>query len=474
MPAKKKRTQKRAPRRTIEVLEEDEVPLNGHKQVVEAEHTIKYSAPVTVPASEEAVEEVEEIAFEEEEEVKAKRKKSAKDEREQLRKELEKYGAVTPNRLKLTIDKYRHSDVDASGILQERDFCTKYAVTKEYLLAEEYLAVAGRYGPGRYWFTLRLDNRITQQWERQIVGAPVQTQPLNPNDPNSPQVVVNVPDGYHQAAAADPLEQLAKSATAYLKLKKAFEPEGPSAAPPQAQMDPETAVWSVITKNPGVMEKVTNGIAGFMFGKKGEGVSWEEVAMETIKSGQAPDIIRETLWGLFNGWSTLFPKPAQAAGTPITAAQPQQPPMQPPMNGPGPQLQGPIPPRPPGAQVWNRSQPQPNQPPVAAPETPRPPQSPPIQQPIQQEPTPADNLILQLIQLCHQNASIEDAQMVIDRECARFPELDESVDGLLGMPVDRLLPVLASYYPEIKEIPHAKDWLQKLADSTYGESEAEA
>src|SRR6266540_4092110 len=120
---------------------EDDQPSRGRKKLVEAEHTIKYSAPVPVTVEDDPAEDNTEEDFDLIEEEKAKRrKKTARDEREDLRREMDKLG------------------------------------------------VARKYGPGRYWFTLRMDNKIIRQWERKVNAAVTPSGPViqsvNPNDPN--------------------------------------------------------------------------------------------------------------------------------------------------------------------------------------------------------------------------------------------------------------------------------------------------
>src|SRR6266508_1836008 len=176
---------------------EDDQPSRGRKKLVEAEHTIKYSAPVPVTVEDDPAED------NTEEEKAKRRKKTARDEREDLRREMDKLGVASASRLKLSIDKYRHSDSDDSGTLAEKDFCTKDAVTKEHILNDDYLAVARKYGPGRYWFTLRMDNKIIRQWERKVNPAVTPAghmiQNINPNDPNSPQVILQTTGDGQQA-----------------------------------------------------------------------------------------------------------------------------------------------------------------------------------------------------------------------------------------------------------------------------------
>lgn len=225
-------------------------------------------------------------------------------------------------------------------------------------------------------------------------------------------------------------------------------------------LDPETAAWSVITKNPGVMEKLTTGIASFAFGKKGDGVTWEDVAMETIRSGQAPQIIRETIASIFGGITSLIPKWNNQNGQAPPQSNIPQGVQMAPHQGPGPALRGPIPTFPQGTQG-----------PVPIQQNAGPDQT--VQAgnqqagsiPNQQALNPADALIMTLVQMMQTNKPVEEAVAIIDRACVVDPELSPSVDDFIGMPIKRILSVLSDYDPKIKEIPHAKEWVTKLKEA---------
>src|SRR5215475_6022197 len=184
----KAETRRRAPAEVEILPAEDPPPLPGRKTLVEAEHTIKYSAPVPVTVDQTGEDMlIDGVEYEEQERAR-RRKKTSKDERDELKREMDKLGVASVSRLKLSIDKYRHSESDDSGTMAEKDYCTKYPVTKDHILNEDYLDVARKYGPGRFWFTLRMDNQIVRQWERKInnaLTAPI-IQSVNPADPNAP------------------------------------------------------------------------------------------------------------------------------------------------------------------------------------------------------------------------------------------------------------------------------------------------
>lgn len=307
---------------------EDDQLSRGRKKLVEAEHTIKYSAPVTVPVEEDPAEDPpgEDFDFVEEEKAK-KRRKTSKDERDDLRRELDKLGVASVSRLKLSIDKYRHSDSDDSGTLAAKDYCTKYPVTKDDIINDDYMDVARRYGAGRYWFTLRMDNKIVRQWERQVNQAVTPAGPViqhvNPNDPTSPPVVFQLPEGAQQPVGiVDPMKQMRELAKTYRELKQAFEPGAAQAttatAPPT---DPEVVLLQNLANNDKFMDKINNGLLGKVLGKGAleDDPSWSAVGMEAVKSGQlgpAIDGIGRILFGIVE---RILPARGNNGQTPLGA-----------------------------------------------------------------------------------------------------------------------------------------------------------
>lgn len=293
---------------TVEVLPSEE----SSQPMREVKHTAQW---VEVrPAEEPITDDSDEEAFELVEEEKAKRRrKTAKDERDDFRRELDKLGVASVSRLKLSIDKYRHSDSDDSGTLAEKDYCLKYPVTKEHILNDDFMDVARKYGPGRYWFTLRMDNKIVRQWERQVNQAVTTTpviQHVNPVDPTSPQVIIQS-DG--QQAVMPTIKDIMKgqkeALREHLEMTKLMR-EAYGFAPEQSQQpkSEEEVLTSAILKQPEVIENVVGSVLK-RFGGKGsdDGDPWANVAMEVVKSGQAPQIVRELINGLFNGFGSFFP-----------------------------------------------------------------------------------------------------------------------------------------------------------------------
>lgn len=440
----------------VEILDSEELEQE-RPQVVEVKHKTEWSEmrPLEqAPEDEEDIFEDEET--EETEETEGKPRSKRRVTFDAIRNKLAKAGITPTSQLKLSIEKYRHSElVDGQGgHFAEREHCAKYVCSEEHVKSEDYLDVARRFGAGLFRFTLRMQNRVITAWDKRIV-LPVQAiiqQQANPADPTSPQI--SVPD---VAAAAtpisviDPVDQLVKSAAAYQKLRKAFEPEAQPPAQP-AQMDSKIAALQLVAENPEVMEKIGKGIASLALGKGAtDGDPWAEVAMEAVKSGQAAQIVKTAIDAVFTGINNLFP--------PKTPPPAPRPPLQPRIDM-APQAQ-PITQNAQNAQNGRQA------PLVPAPGAPDP-----ARQPVQV--APVDALVYTLIDSMSHRAPISEARNIINISVVRNPELEDSIDELLSHPVDDLFTMLKAWRPEIERIEHAKPWLESLIASYTNEVHEEA
>jgi len=258
---------------------------------------------------------------------------------------MDKLGVASASRLKLSIDKYRHSDSDDSGTLAEKDFCTKDAVTKEHILNDDYLAVARKYGPGRYWFTLRMDNKIIRQWERKVNPAVTPAGPMiqniNPNDPNSPQVILQTTGDGQQAMPS--LKEVWKTQREALKeqlemaklMREAYGLESDKSdktITTGATDDPETLLLRNLANNDKFMDKINSGVIKKILGdgSVGDDPSWSAVGMEAVKSGQLGVAIEAAFKGLSGLINMILPRrdnnngQAQMAQTPVASMENQQ------------------------------------------------------------------------------------------------------------------------------------------------------
>jgi len=293
------------PRR--KTLEPEIVSPGGRQKIVNARHKIEYDAPVVVP--DDGTEEIEPTGEDEaptEDTERRRRHKSAKDERDELRRDMEKIGVAPANRLKLTIEKYKHSDSTDSGTGADKDYCTKYGCTKDHILNDDFLEVARKYGAGRYWLTLRLDNKIVRQWEREITLPASQNGMImqaNPNDPTSPHVVVNIPENGQPATMPDPFKEAERALTLVKKYNEAFGGFGPQGAQNGPARSEDEVLATAILKQPEMLDNVVGSLIK-RFGRNGGGDDdpspWA-VAMKLVESGQASQIVKAFLDSFWNG-----------------------------------------------------------------------------------------------------------------------------------------------------------------------------
>lgn len=309
------------PRR--KALEVEIPPTTGRTKTVNAKHKIEYDAPVTVADD---VAPDEEIMFEENtpEEVERRHKrKTARDEREEIRREMESLGVVSPGDLKLMIEKYKHSESPEAGTQADKIYCTKYICTREHIMNHDYLDVAAKWGAGRYWFTLRHKNKIVKPWEREITAPGFQNgqivQRANPNDPTSPQVVVNMPEGQHAATVADPFKEAERALGLVKKYNEAF---GGHAANQAPQRTDEEVLATAILKQPDMVENVVGNVIK-RFGRSGgdDDPSPWSVALKLVESGQAATIVKTIIDSFFNGVNTMIPGRQTNGQAPMVQAQ---------------------------------------------------------------------------------------------------------------------------------------------------------
>lgn len=455
MPSRKPRKIAKRPRhiRPVEAPPPEIEKEEQQPQVVEVKHKTEWSElrPVDeAPAEQDTL-------FEDEEITEAKPRRKFSSERDELKKKLAK-AAITPgSQLKLTIEKYLHSDaVDGQGgMFAETEHCTKYVCAEAHITSEDYLDVARRFGPGLYRFTLRLKNLIVTAWDKRISAGTIS--PIighaNPADPNSPQVIVNMPEGAQQPVGIiDPMRQMRELAKTYKEMKSAFEPEGMQAAPAAAApTDPKIAALQLIADNPDVMERIGKGIASTVLGaRSGDSDPWADVAMEAIKTGQAAEIAATIIREIMSPFRSLGGNNGQA---PMAAPPPA--PVPHPQNGRPPMRPIPHAERPADSQVQEgmgqvQGAPQP-----------------------QVMLTPADALMLALIDAMARNAPLKEAQNIINVAIYRNPELDESIDELLNHSVDEILDMLTTFHPQVAKIEHAKAWLETLVGSYATEAQTQ-
>jgi hypothetical protein len=323
----------------VEILPpEDNQAKQGRPKIVEAKHTIEFKAPHAI---EEPINEDEEIEIDDDLVAEDRPKKKRQSYREELRKKLRAQGVSPATRLTITIERYTHSESGESGMWADREFCAKNFCEEQYVLDEGYMDLLKQWGPGTYRITLRLNGTIVDAFDKRVAAPPKTTpiiQHVNPNDPTSPQVIVQTTNGDGQA------QQIPMSIKDIMKtqreaLKEQFEMaklmrEAYGFAPEQSQAnqqqttDPELAALQLITKNPDVMEKIAGGLAKTIFGGKGgsdDAPWWADILKDSITTGQLAPTVQGVVKALFpNGlFGGLFPGGNNNGQAPTTQAQTQ-------------------------------------------------------------------------------------------------------------------------------------------------------
>lgn len=198
--------------------------------------------------------------------------------------------------------------------------------------------------------------------------------------------------------------------------------QNPTASPP---LDPEIAVLQLLAKDENVVNKLSKGLLGKIFGEKDEADPWADVAKEALKSGQAAELLRVGIESLFRGFSGLWPG--------------QSDPSQPAMHNP--------------QSAMTPSEPQP--------------------QPL----TPAEELLTYVLTECGRNspreAVAENIFAFADRINATSPlqSIDWYIQAFAEMPTDEALNFVSQTYPnaqQITSLPHAVEWTRELQEMLKG------
>jgi hypothetical protein len=462
----------------VEVLPPEEAN-QSQVQVREIKHKTEWVEVRPVEeASEGESEEFEGVEIED----RQPRRKTPKTERDELRKKLAANNVTPASNLKLTIEKYSHSEVvdGAGGMSGDTEHCTKYPCADSHITSEDYLDVARKWGAGMYRFTLRMQNKIVTAWDKRIsAGAqgPI-IQHVNPNDPTSPQVVYQSQstngDGQAQQvpmSIKDIMKTQREALKEQLEMAKlmreayGFAPEQPQ----QQQRSEEEILSSAILKQPEVIETVVGSVIKRFGGSGGKDDEpwYADVVRNAVKSGQAAQIVQVAIDRIFNGFSGLFPG-RQNNGQAEMATAPVSP-----IQHAGGQVQNPEI----GAQVLEGNQ-QSDEPRALSGH-----QSEIPNQAGAQQITPEQHALARLIQNCQRNvpAQVAFQQLVNYADAINEQAPDYSIDGyidLLGaMETEQVIDYVKTLPggEEIASLPHAQAWtaeLQRLIkESQEGEGE---
>lgn len=428
--------------------------------MVEAEHTIKYSAPVPVTVEDTPEEEplFDEGEFEETPGGRLKRK-GIKNARDELRRKLSTNGVTPGSQLKLSIEKYLHSDTAEGGTWAETEHCTKYPCIEAHITNEDYLDVARKWGVGTYRFTLRMNNKIVTAWDKRISATPLSPQPviqnLIPGDPTSPQFIIQTTGDGHQVAPVPSFKDIMKAQKEAFKeqlemAKLMREAYGLLEAPTQQPMtDPEVTLLTFLARDDSVMDKVSKGLLGKIFGKAAEERDeWAGVAMEVVKSGQAAQIISSAINAFFAGFSNLIPKGAPNGQTQMPGQQP----------APAHSTQTPQQVAPGDLQQMSMAA-DGQHPTLEAANT----------------DDPYIQMLTSVITMMSANSSVEMAISTVDGFVLRYPQYRDAIGDQFSADAESLLNAIATIpgCEQIPQLPHAKQWIERFQEKFFPESESE-
>jgi len=397
------------------------------------------------------------------------RRKTPKSERDELRKKLAANNVTPASNLKLTIEKYLHSEVldGAGGMSGDTEHCTKYPCIESHITNEDYLDVArSKWGAGMYRFTLRMQNKIVTAWDKRIsagTSGPV-IQHVNPNDPTSPQVIIQSTNGDGQAQIPMSIKDIMKTQREALKeqleMAKLMR-EAYGFAPDQPQQQPkseEEVLANAIINRPEVVDSLVGSVLKRVGGKgSGDDEPWyADVVRDAVKSGQAAQVVKTAIDSIFGGFRGLFPGGQNNGQAPVAP-----PPFQ--TNGPTDSRGAPD-----GRTVVAQEIPQGNQ----------------SLQPAsgevdsqggmlpagQQQITPEQHALSRLIQNCQRNIPVQVAfqQLVNYADAINEQAPDYSIDGyidLLGsMETDQVIEFVKALPggEQVVGLSHCREWTTEL------------
>jgi hypothetical protein len=456
----------------VELLPPDE---NDQIKVREVKHKTEW---VELRPVEEAPEEDEEGFDGDSIENRPRRK--VKDEHTKLRELLAQHNIAPAAQLRLSIERYLHSESSEGGSWADKEFLTRYICTKEQIVNEDYLDVARKWGAGTYWFTLRMympgkspGSKVVASWEKRLGPTTPNIQHVNPNDPTSPQVVYQSANGDGQAqqvpmSIKDIMKTQREALKEQLEMAKlmreayGFAPEQPQ----QQQRSEEEILSSAILKQPEVIETVVGSVIKRFGGSDGkDNEPWyADVVRDAVKSGQAAQIVQVAIDRIFNGFGSFFPGrqnngQAEMATAPVSHVQHA-----------GSQVQNPE------ARTQALEGNQQGDEPRALSDH----QSEIPNQAGTEQITPEQHALARLIQNCQRNVPVQVAfqQLVNYADAINEQAPDYSIDGyidLLGaMETEQVLEFVKTLPggEQVAALPHAKEWtaeLQKLIKESQEE-----
>lgn len=240
------------------------------RKVVETK-TVTYDAPaVEVPEEDEG----EDFDFEE----KPKRNKpTLKQEKQKLRDRWAKRGIAPTGNLRISLWKFTNEDDPMSGNQADKAFCSKFVTTESAIDDGIHLDAASKFGPGRYWIMIYLNNQIVDQWEFRIaanqqMGQIHGQQMVSMPDPQNPNVIVQMPANQPLPPQIDPMKQFRESLKMMKELREAMgmveQPAQPAQQNPNLSPDEQMAIFAM--KQPDLAKKAIKNLIGSS-GDSGDG-----------------------------------------------------------------------------------------------------------------------------------------------------------------------------------------------------------
>lgn len=384
------------------------LPKKPGLTTVEAKHVVTYTQPITVPVKEDDADLDDDLdEIDEEETERAKPRTPSL--RTRLRDKLSKNGIADTEQLRLRIDRLPLYDQNGqAGINAEKEFLRTTTCTESFFTSDEYLDhIRAIGGPGTYWLTLRHKNNIVASWQERIGGAP-QTETTMTGE------VVSVQSN-GQVDPSAMMDAFMRHFEKFQKLQNAMMP------PWIRQMNPAELMQSSAQPVPATTESALL----TLLNADDELLQTAVGKLRKVFRGDGAIAEEKGPWDAVVAALTSPTLPAVVSQV-IASFRQQQP------------VENPA------------TQPQPQQPPpdVAA----------------------YQIVIRRLIDSLKLNGEVENVIAAIDGFLNLFPQHQMSVEGLINLPPEQALQMLAQVEPMAAEavaLPHAVEWIQRLRDAYF-------
>jgi len=231
------------------------------RKVVETK-TVTYDAPAN---EEETPDDEPEFELEE----KPRRSKpTLKEEKQKLRDRWAKRGIAPTGNLRISLWRFTNEDDPMSGAQADKAFCSKFVTTESAIDDGIHLDAASKFGPGRYWIMIYLNNQIVDQWEFRIAAGQQMShvqngqQMVSMPDPQNPNVIVQMPANQPLPAAIDPLKQMRESFKMMKEMREAMGMIEPQQQQNPQQLSPELQMAGFMLQDADLKKKAIKSLFG--------------------------------------------------------------------------------------------------------------------------------------------------------------------------------------------------------------------